>query len=523
MAPGDVDAELELPCTIGKYQLVSPVASGGAATVYLARLLGKAGFVKRVAVKVLHRHLARDPGFVAGFLDEARLAAGIHHPHVVDVYDVDAVDGQLIIVMEYIEGASFSYLLNRMAKKMPEPPLGAVCKVVHDALLGLHAAHELRSPRDASLGLIHRDVSPQNVLVGVDGLGRVTDFGIAKARGRVKTTENRDVVKGKLRYLAPEQIQRGPLDRRVDVFAAGIVLWEALTGEALFDGDTDAAILGQVLSAELVPPSTIRASVPAALDTVVMRALARKPDARFDTALAFADALEEAAGELFLRPRALGTLVSQLAARRLRRARRTMESIAERDGNQPHTDLIEELTRAEETEDGAKSGDLRRRRVSDANSFPMAARPTPAPGSTPGPVSMAELLPDHAPAPPSSRSTRAVAWAGAGVALVGGMIVAASLSGSADRPPASSPPEDLEAAPPSPVPSSPSRADVPTPSAPSVATSPPPPATSSAVPARPAMGGNTSSPPPSPRPPPRRPLRPAPAPPGDGVFMPGDI
>ena len=508
---------LQLPMTIGRYQLLNAIASGGAATVYLARMLGKAGFQRRVAVKVLHRHLASDPEFVAGFLDEARLAARIHHPNVVDVYDVDAIKGRLIIVMEYVEGSSFSYMLTRLAKRMPRTPVGAVTKIVHDALTGLHAAHELTSSSGTPLALIHRDFSPQNVLIGVDGIVHVTDFGIAKARGRASTTQNHQVVKGKLRYLAPEQVQRGQLDRRVDIFAAGIMLWEALTGEPLFDAQVDAAVLGQVLSADIVPPGKIRSDVSAELDAVVMKALERQPDERYATAIDFAEALDDAVGEQFLRPRKLGALVQKLAAKRLDRARAAMMSVADNDDDRPSVAFLEELSSRDDAIHDGLVADVARDattrppgdsepappssldeptedgEVIDADDLVNSVRPLPPPRneppappparpSPPGAVVLDEATAtedeDHFWAPPSRRPV--ILAAAVSVAL--GFVGVVAFSGADDPPPEPKPsssglaPRSDNAPlvePPDPEPSATTLADVAEPPAPEASAEPP--------------------------------------------------
>jgi serine/threonine-protein kinase len=193
------------------------------------------------------------------------------------------------MVMEYVEGASLSALLRRVPRGTIE--FACVARVCVDALRGLHAAHELRDREGRPANVIHRDVTPQNLLVGLDGMTRLTDFGVAKAEARATVTKE-GAVKGKLGYLAPEQLKGRAVDRRVDLFAAGVVLWEALVGERLFRGTTDADTVGQVLTAPIHPPSTLRAAVPPALDAVVMKALEREPDHRYATAEALAEALE---------------------------------------------------------------------------------------------------------------------------------------------------------------------------------------------------------------------------------------
>jgi serine/threonine protein kinase len=321
------EGKLLVPTRLGRYDLFGEIASGGMATVYLGRMVGRAGFERTIAVKVLHGHLATNPEFVAMFLDEARLSARIRHPNVVDVYDVDAFDGELFIVMEYVEGAALNWILRLAHDRGREVPMGFVLRVVHDMLLGLHAAHELSDTHGQTLDLVHRDVSPQNILVGADGIARVSDFGIAKAAGRIASTHGHGTVKGKLRYLSPEQLKRLPsIDRRTDVFAAGIVLWECLTGEPLFAGDTEGATMALLLNGDIQAPSEIAKAVPPEVDRVCLKALERDRAERFPTAMAFADAIEEAAGARMFRAREVGAFVSEIARDGIDRARAAMRT-----------------------------------------------------------------------------------------------------------------------------------------------------------------------------------------------------
>lgn len=282
---GSASSEVRI---IGRYALHGEIAAGGMATVHLARLLGVGGFARTVAVKRLHPQFAKDPEFVAAFLDEARLAARIRHPNVVPTLDVVATEGELFLVMEWIQGESLAQL-RRMAKTGVPVPIA--CGVLNGALLGLHAAHEARNERGDPLGLVHRDISPQNVLVGIDGVPRVTDFGVAKAAGRMQTTQE-GKIKGKLRYMAPEQLLGQPLDRRADIFAASIVLWETLVARRLFAGDDLGSVLNSVLNQKLEPPSAHNPEVSPELDALVMRGLSRQRDERWPTALEMAVELE---------------------------------------------------------------------------------------------------------------------------------------------------------------------------------------------------------------------------------------
>jgi serine/threonine-protein kinase len=220
---------------IGRYVLFREIAHGGMATVHLGRLRGVGGFARTVAIKRLHPQFARDPEFVSMFLDEARLAARVQHPNVVSVLDVVASERELFLVMDYVHGEALSRLLKHARACGIPVPANIVCAVLLDLLYGLHAAHEALSERGDPLNIVHRDVSPQNVLVGVDGIARVLDFGIAKPAQRVHQSTRTGQLKGKLSYMAPEQFSTGAVDRRADVYSAAVLLWEALTGESGLD------------------------------------------------------------------------------------------------------------------------------------------------------------------------------------------------------------------------------------------------------------------------------------------------
>ena len=295
---------------IGRYALYGKLASGGMATVHFGRLLGPAGFSRTVAIKRLHPQFAKDPEFVAMFLDEARLAARIQHPNVVATVDVVALSEELFLVMDYIRGESFSRLMRASRKRGIEVSLGVVASIISGMLHGLHAAHEARDERGQPLSVVHRDVSPQNVLVGVDGIARVLDFGVAKAAARIQITRDGQM-KGKLSYMAPEQLQGKLVDRRTDIFAAGIVLWEALTGRRLFDAEEASEVLRMIASEEIPPPSAVVPSISRDVDEIVMRALSRNTTTRYQTAREFAIALEEAVP--LASPREVGEWVELVA------------------------------------------------------------------------------------------------------------------------------------------------------------------------------------------------------------------
>jgi serine/threonine protein kinase len=280
---------------LGKYEILAEVAAGGMASVYLARHAGDPDTAPRVerlvAIKRVHPHLLKMPQFREMFQDEARVASLIRHANVVRLLDIGDDDGELYLVLEYVESASLSVLLREAAAAgVPLPP-AVVSRIMADAMLGLHAAHETKDARGRALEVVHRDVSPQNILVGVDGVSQVIDFGIAKASSRLSETTG-GAIKGKLAYMSPEQAKGAVLDRRSDVFSAGVVLFEALTGKRLFADARDGSnVLINVLLEPIEPPSLVAPGVPAAVDVVVGQALERVRDERYQTALELHDAL----------------------------------------------------------------------------------------------------------------------------------------------------------------------------------------------------------------------------------------
>lgn len=287
----DADAPASEPIIVGRYVLYGTIATGGMASVHLGSLLGAAGFSRTVAIKRLHPHLARDPDFPAMLLDEARLATRIRHPNVVPTFDVVAMDGELLVVMEYVEGESLAQLSRIVRERGGKVPASIGASIIVGMLEGLHAAHEAHEDDGSLLSIVHRDVSPQNVLVGVDGVARLIDFGVAKALGRVTSTEQGQI-KGKAGYMAPEQIRGDDVTPRTDVFAAAVVLWEVLTGERLFFGKNTAATLFRVLEGKISPPSSVNPALDPGVDQVVLRGLERDPTRRFGSAREMVIAIE---------------------------------------------------------------------------------------------------------------------------------------------------------------------------------------------------------------------------------------
>ena len=278
---------------LGRYELLIPVAYGGMARVWAARLHGQRGFSKTVAIKTILPHLAHNPEFERMFLDEARIASGVHHPNVIEIYELGEEGHVLYLVMEWVNGDSLMHVL-RAGGKTPipiDPRISA--RLVADACAGLHAAHELTDDDGRLLNVVHRDVSPHNILVSLEGTVKVVDFGVAKALGQSHQATTAGQVKGKVAYMAPEQIGGTEFDRRADIFGMGCVLYEAVTGLQPFRGGNDPQVMQAVLRGTYPPPSSIVKDFPAELAGVIDCALAPEPRARFATAERMRVALEE--------------------------------------------------------------------------------------------------------------------------------------------------------------------------------------------------------------------------------------
>ncbi len=281
--------------SFGRYRTVLPLGQGGTADVHLAVAEGPAGFRKLVVLKVLKPSLSHDPELREMFLREARLAARLQHPNIVQTYEVLDQGSAPVIVMEYLDGQPLSQLI--VSGRGVGFTLPLQLRVLIDALGGLHAAHELRDFDGTPLGVVHRDVSPHNLFVTVEGQSKVLDFGIAKLDRSIVETEV-GTIKGKIRYMAPEQLRGETLDRRADLYAAGVILWEALVGERMWKGVDENEIRARVSAGDLPRPASLRSDTPAALDRICQRALARDPRDRPPTALALADELEAALADL---------------------------------------------------------------------------------------------------------------------------------------------------------------------------------------------------------------------------------
>jgi serine/threonine protein kinase len=269
-----------------------PVAAGGMAMVWAARLKGSRGFQKIVAVKTMLPKLSEDPQFERMFLDEASLASRIHHPNVVEVLDLGEANGVLFIAMEWLDGVPLNQVM-KAAKGASGIPSPVAVHILTHAAEGLHAAHELKDDEGSYIGLVHRDVSPQNILVGHDGLTKMVDFGLAKATALGDGATRAGQLKGKISYMAPEQIRGDPLDRRADVFALGVVLYAVTTGKHPFRRESEGATLFAISAPEPAPAPSRFMTYPAELEAVLMKAIAKDPDKRYSSSLEFARALEQ--------------------------------------------------------------------------------------------------------------------------------------------------------------------------------------------------------------------------------------
>jgi serine/threonine-protein kinase len=277
---------------LGRYELLLPIASGGMATVWAARQRGTRGFNKTVAIKTMLPALSDDPQFEQMFLNEASLAARIHHPNVAEILDLGEQEDILFIVMEWVDGAALS-VIQKIALRNESPiPTRISLRIVQQASAALHAAHELRDENDTPLDLVHRDVSPQNILCTYDGLVKLVDFGVAKAVARAGGLTTAGQLKGKIPYMSPEQARGGVVDRRTDIFALGIVLYKLTTGLHPFTGEDDAATLRNIIARPLTPPCTKNPSLAPEVEQIIVRCLEKEAAKRYPTMAELGAALE---------------------------------------------------------------------------------------------------------------------------------------------------------------------------------------------------------------------------------------
>jgi serine/threonine protein kinase len=275
----------------GRYQLLKKLATGGMAQIYLARQVGPEGFEKLLVLKRILPHLAENQDFITMFLDEARVAARLNHPNVVQIFDLGAQDASYFIAMEYIHGDDARRLAKQAERQGSPIPLALICRIIIEACAGLDYAHKKVDQSGRPLNIVHRDISPQNILVSFEGGVKIVDFGIAKAADQATVTRS-GVLKGKYSYMSPEQAAGAPIDHRTDIFALGVVLYELLTGTRLFKRANDILTLNAVTDCRVAPPSTVKAGVPVELDAIVMKALAKDRTQRYAEAKHFGAVLE---------------------------------------------------------------------------------------------------------------------------------------------------------------------------------------------------------------------------------------
>ncbi|MBS2020167.1 MAG: serine/threonine protein kinase [Deltaproteobacteria bacterium] len=458
-----------------RYSILGAIAKGGMAQVYLGRMVASAGFSRLVAIKRLHESLSEEPEFVAMLLDEARLTARIRHTNVVDILDVVVRDGAFALVLEWVEGAAVNVLFKR-AQQAGEPvPRAVVVAIMIGVLRGLAAAHEARAEDGTPLGIVHRDVSPQNVLVGVDGIPRIIDFGVAKAFGKLEATRPGEI-RGKYAYMAPEQLMGRPVTNQVDVYAAGVMMWELVTGKRLFKADDERVVIANVMQGKIDPPSTAALDVSPELDAIVMKAVAREPSRRYLDAremLADVEKLERASEE------EVGAWVRSLAAD-------TIES---------HQQLIQRAA----PPSSPRSLEALLSELAPAPSGPLPPTEVRGPVSVPGPLSNLDTgdVTERQLSPPLAASRRdapRAAWVIAIAAAVGLLLAAVLLgvvslrrastrSAQAASAPVDAPPTPVAVAPVPPPASEPSEAAAGTSAKPSA--SPPEPSPSPSIEMRP--------------------------------------
>jgi len=283
---------MNLPRPFGPYSLLRRLAVGGMAEIYVAKTRGLGGFEKLVAIKLVHPHLSADTHFVQMLIDEAKILVLLTHTNIAQVFDLGCIDGTYYIAMEFVEGLDVHGLQKATVKVGEHLPVAVCCYIASEVLNGLDYAHRKRDGTGKALNLVHRDVSPQNVLISQAGEVKLVDFGIAKTSLRGEGTEV-GVIKGKYYYMSPEQAWADPMDRRSDIFSTGIVLYEMLTGRMLYSAQSIPELISKVREAEIVPPDRLRPEVPEALSKIVMKALERDPTARFQSALDMGEALRD--------------------------------------------------------------------------------------------------------------------------------------------------------------------------------------------------------------------------------------
>ncbi len=366
MPPGSLAPDFDRGRRIGKYEILTRLSMGGMAELFLAYVAGPGGFRKYVAVKQILPDIKKDESFVKMFLDEARITAAFSHSNIGQVYDLGEEQGELYLAMEFLSGQNLEQIIKRAAKREVLLPVGFACRVVRDSVLGLHYAHHFTDQSGRPAPVVHRDVSPKNVMVTYTGDVKMIDFGIAKARNRLNRTQV-GIVKGTSGYMSPEQVKNEPLDGRTDLFAAAVFLHEMLTAQRLFTAPSDAAMMLKIVEGEIQLPRNLNPKVPSALSDVVMKGLARKREHRFATGKEFARAIEQACPQLFDEDQS-AALMTQLFEDKIQTTRALLE-LANTNDTGSLTKAVQELA-SEDLESSTPKG----------RKIPSKATPAPRPG-----------------------------------------------------------------------------------------------------------------------------------------------
>jgi serine/threonine protein kinase len=403
---------------LGKYELLRPIGKGGMAELHLARVAGgMPGAHKLVVVKQMLPLLAEDASFVEMFVDEARLALALDHPNVVHVFDVGSCEGRYFFAMEYLHGEDVAHISAAARAQARTLPLAEALAVGIGVAAGLHYAHEKRGVDGAPLEIVHRDVSPQNVLVTFDGAVKLLDFGIAKAAHRLTETRH-GTIKGKVRYMAPEQIRSESLDRRADVFALGVLVWELTTGRPLYDGTNEYALQQQIVGQDARRPSVVVPDYPPELERIVLKAVSRQREERFASAELFQLALEE-----FARERKLA--VSSVGLARFLRDLFAEKAAAWRQAQSAGDEAVTELVLADLAERpavaGADAGASWREPASQPSrpsTRPLSARPGTAATVAESPLAVEPVVARSSLSRISTRGRRAAIRASLATAIV---------------------------------------------------------------------------------------------------------
>jgi serine/threonine-protein kinase len=345
MPSGSVAPDLDRGRRIGKYEILTRLSMGGMAELFLAYTAGPGGFRKFVAVKQILPDIKKDEQFVKMFLDEARITAAFSHANIGQVFDLGEEEGELYLAMEFVSGQNLEQVVKRAKKRDVPIPIGFSARVVHDACLGLHYAHHFTDASGKPAPVVHRDVSPKNVMITYSGDVKMIDFGIAKAKGRLNRTQV-GIVKGTSGYMSPEQVRNEPLDGRTDLFAAAVMLHELLTDSRLFTASSDAAMMMKIVEGEIQQPKNLNPEVPKALSDVVMKGLGRKRESRFSTGKEMAKAIEQAFPELFEEEQC-SELMSSLFEDKIQTTRSLLE-LANSDDTSNMTKAVEALNNADE-------------------------------------------------------------------------------------------------------------------------------------------------------------------------------